>query len=360
MSWLEPAAGEAWALRFSVREDGDWSSPRTIARGEEWFVNWADFPAILALPDGTLAAHWLVSSGPAPYAYDVAISRSTDGGDRWGPPVTPHRDGTRTEHGFVSLFPWSDDVLGAIWLDGRKNAGIDESALDGGPSAGEMTLRHARLEADGRLGDEVELDGRVCDCCQTDVAIAAEGPVVAYRDRSPEEVRDIAVVRWSKGSWSAPAGVHPDGWTIAACPVNGPALAAVGDRVVVAWFTGADDSLRVRLAFSGDGGDSFASPIRVDEGAPLGRVDLALLPDGRALVIWMERVDGVAAVRARRVAGDGTAGESVTLAWTSPSRASGFPRLVVTDGEALLAWTDPGDPPPAGVRVAVAPLEAIP
>jgi hypothetical protein len=35
---------------------------------------------MVALPDGSLAAHWLVKSGSGTYAYDVNISRSFDGG----------------------------------------------------------------------------------------------------------------------------------------------------------------------------------------------------------------------------------------------------------------------------------------
>jgi hypothetical protein len=44
--------------------------------------------------------------------------------------------------------------------------------------------------------------------------------------------------------------VHSDNWKIDACPVNGPAIAATGRRVAVAWFTAANDTARVKLAFS--------------------------------------------------------------------------------------------------------------
>ncbi len=64
--------------------------------------------------------------------------------------------------------------------------------------------------------------------------MTARGPVVAYRDRSVDEVRDIAVVRRVNGTWTTPAVVHDDHWQIAACPVNGPALASRGDTVVIA------------------------------------------------------------------------------------------------------------------------------
>lgn len=69
LSWLEPAGEQRHALRYAVRShQSAWSEPRTIAEGSDWFVNWADFPAVAALPDGTLFAHWLAKSGPGSYA----------------------------------------------------------------------------------------------------------------------------------------------------------------------------------------------------------------------------------------------------------------------------------------------------
>ena len=99
LSWLEPRADSGVRLRFAVREGTGWSAPRTIAEGRNWFVNWADFPSMAALPDGSLAAHWLVRSGDGTYAYDVHLSRSFDGGATWSTPRTPHRDGTPTGRG---------------------------------------------------------------------------------------------------------------------------------------------------------------------------------------------------------------------------------------------------------------------
>ncbi len=114
LSWIEPLGDERFALRFSVRDTNGWSAPRAIAEGSNWFVNWADFPSLLALPDGSLAAHWLVRSGPGSYAYDVNIARSFDGGKTWGKPIVPHRDGTPTEHGFVSMFAAPNGGLAAV------------------------------------------------------------------------------------------------------------------------------------------------------------------------------------------------------------------------------------------------------
>jgi hypothetical protein len=354
LSWLEPTRDSSYALKVAVREGDRWSAPRTVVREKNLFVNWADFPSVVALPDGRLAAHWLQRSGSGRYSYGIRVSHSTNGGVTWSRPVTPHRARVETEHGFASLWPAGADRLGVVWLDGRKYRPTGQTAPN------EMMLVTTTIGPGNALGSEVGADDRVCDCCQTAVAIAGGGPVAVYRDRTADEIRDIYVVRHVDGRWSTPKPVHNDGWRIAACPVNGPAIAADGDRVVVAWFTGAADTARVNVAFSDDAGNTFSFPTRIDNGSPAGRVDVALQPDGSALVSWLERTAAPGAqggggegaeVRVRRVRPDGSLGQWATVARSSAARASGFPQMVATTrGEVFFAWTAPGNP--SVVRVA--------
>ena len=351
LNWIERVGEGRHALRMSVLGGGDaWSPPRTIAEGEDWFVNWADFPAVATLPDGTMFAHWLAKSGPGTYAYDVRVTSSRDRGNTWSAPVVPHRDGTETEHGFVSMAPWSDREMGIVWLDGRKTAGGGRGE-HGAPGAA-MSLVHATVDAGGRLGAETVLDPRVCDCCQTDAARTAKGVVVVYRDRSEDEVRDMSVVRFADGRWTPPRTLAADGWQINGCPVNGPAIAANGDTVAVAWFTAANDKPAVKVAFSSDGGAVFGAPIGVDEGRALGRVDVVLLDGSAALVSWLEQGEaGVAAFRIRRIGADGSRGPTATAAVSTGARSSGFPRMARAGPRVVLAWRDAADPP--RVRTAV-------
>jgi hypothetical protein len=278
--------------------------------------------------------------------------QSIDDGITWSRPVTPHRDATATEHGFVSLFPL-DSLVGAVWLDGRKYAAFGASSE--ADTEKEMMVFHGAVDTAGIVKREVRLDARACSCCQTAMALTDRGPIVVYRDRSPDEIRDIAIVRLVDGSWTAPRPVHEDGWRIAACPVNGPAIAANGERVAVAWFTAAADTPRVHLAFSSDAGASFSAPVRVDGGNPAGRVAVLLRPDGAAIVSWVERGGGEEArVLARRVAPDGSLGEPAAVAASTSARASGFPRMAASGSAIIFAWTAPGSP--SAVRVARAHL----
>jgi hypothetical protein len=214
-----------------------------------------------------------------------------------------------------------------------------------------MTLRTAVIDSQGRVsGGEAELDARVCDCCQTDVAQSAEGLVVAYRDRDEGEVRDISVVRATDAGWSAPTRVHRDDWRITACPVNGPAVAAHGRTVAVAWFT-APDQPRIRLAFSDDAGRSFAPPLDIDAGRVAGRVDLVLLDERRAIVSWLAETADGAEIRAQLWTPTGAVGSPLVVGRSSVDRASGFPRMARAGNALLFAWTETGATP--AVRAAM-------
>src|SRR4051795_9001314 len=91
MTWIEPAQGKGSVLYFSVLQSQNWSAPKAIARGTNWFVNAADFPSLAVFPDGTLAAHWLVlSGGPDSEAYDINLSFSKDSGATWSKAVVVH------------------------------------------------------------------------------------------------------------------------------------------------------------------------------------------------------------------------------------------------------------------------------
>jgi hypothetical protein len=344
MSWLERTSG-GHRLRVARFAEGGWGEAVTVAEGDSFFANWADVPSVVEGAEGELLAHWLARLGEGTYAYGVFLARSTDGGASWQELGTLHDDRSATEHGFASLLARPQGGFEAFWLDGRAMA-----------EGGAMTVRAARV-VDGAVRHERVLDDRVCECCQTSAARAGDDTLVVYRDRSEEEVRDIARLHADAGL-SAPRLVAADGWQIAGCPVNGPAVAAAAERAVVAWFTAADDRPLVQAAFSGDGGASFAAPVEIDAEGPLGRVDVALLADGDAMVSWL---GGDGGVWLRRVPLGGPAGPPVRAAATSTARASGFPRLEAADGRLYLAWTEPGGVAGDGrVRFASLPAAEVP
>lgn len=340
LSWLEPVANtDRVALRFARYGSGQWSAPRTIVDRNDLFVNWADFPSIVEDAKGTLFAHWLQKSGKGTYSYDVRMATSRDGGATWGDSFLLNRDGKEAEHGFVTLAALPNGGVGATWLDGRNmSGGHGEHA--GHDMGGDMAIRYATVEAAGTIADDVELDGRTCECCTTGMTMAGSGPVIVYRDRSPEEVRDIAYVTKTTSGWTKPARVNADDWKINACPVNGPQADAIGSRVVTAWFTAAQEKGRAYVAFSDDGGVTFGKPVQIDDGKPIGRLDVVLLDEATALVTWLEQTAGGGEIRARRVTRAGKAEPAMKIADSSTARAAGFARTARVGRDVYFAWTE--------------------
>jgi len=334
LSWVE-RAGEHAALKFSEWSPSGWTTARLVAEGDDWFVNWADVPSVVRLPGGTMAAHWLQTMGGDPEAYDVRLAFSRDGGRTWSKSVTPHHDGTPTEHGFASLFAVPNGGVGLVWLDGRAT-----HPGAGGEAEGPMSLRAAMFSADGVQLSESLVDDRVCDCCPTAAASMGAGAIAAFRNRSDDETRDIQVARFEGGTWTKPMDVHTDGWRIDACPVNGPALSVSGTDVAVAWFSARYDQGHALVAFSHDGGMTFSRPVRVDDVATLGRVDVQLVDASQAIVAWIEYADGRAQFRMRKVFESRRRSNATTIAGLDAGRASGYPRLARMGDDVLLAWTE--------------------
>jgi len=335
LSWVEQVNDSLTALKYSELANGKWTASEIILQDSDWFVNWADFPAI-AENKGNLISHVLKKSSAGTYSYDVKLHLLKKGGHAWKTNLPLHTDNTPTEHGFVSVLPYKEGFF-ITWLDGR-NTEEDESG-----NRGAMTLRAAEVSPTGEISNEREIDNRICDCCQTTAVITSNGPAVLYRDRSEEEIRDISIVRWLDGQWIAPKTVFADNWEIKGCPVNGPKASVRGNTLVMAWFTGVGKKPKVQAVFSANGGTDFENPITVSENHAMGRVDVQLLNEGEAIVSWMESHDDSAQLRAVKVYRDGTLGKKHLISKMAVSRQSGFPQMEQVGDKIFFAWTEVGD-----------------
>ncbi len=349
LSWVETShvgeQNEQHVLKFAVRDQDRWVRTGVVAKGKDWFINWADFPSVVAIDARFWVAHWLVKTpGGRSYDYDIHLSVSTDAGRSWQPSIKPHRDNVAAEHGFVSIFPVNGSA-GILWLDGR------DYQKEG---TGKFALRYTRLDRDGTLHAEKVIDDNTCTCCWTAAAVTAAGPVAAWRSRREGEIRDHHFARLQGNTWSPPAKLSEEAWSINGCPVNGPVLAANGDQVVVAWFTAADNQPKIRAAFSRDAGVQFTAPIDIDSNQPLGRASAVWLDEKTVVVAWMGAVNKISKqspLMLRKLSVDGTSQPAFKLLDVDPGRATGVPQMVHDGDELVFAWTAPA--PKYGVRTAI-------
>ncbi|MEO9512128.1 MAG: hypothetical protein ABJN84_17935 [Flavobacteriaceae bacterium] len=337
LSWVTKINDSVVQFNYSNLVEGNWQEPKEMVRGTDWFVNWADFP-VIAENNGNLISHVLKKSSKATFSYDIKLNVLPEGKTQWSTGLPLHTDSTKTEHGFVTILPYKEDSFFITWLDGRN---VDNS--DHGHNhnvKGTMNIRAAEISPNGTVSNDVLLDNRTCSCCQTTAAITDNGPVVLYRDRSDEEIRDISITRLVNGKWTEPKAIHDDLWKINGCPVNGPKIDAIGNNLAVSWFTAANNEPKVKLAFSTDGGENFDSPILVSDFNAMGRVDVILLDNENAIASWMETVDNKAQIKAMKISRSGQKSKPIIISKLENSRNAGFPQMGLIKDQVHFAWTD--------------------
>ncbi len=366
LTWIEPGDSEQSVnnsedkkisqLRFARFTGEGWSKPQTIVAGTDFFANWADLPSIAIAKDGSLYAHWLQKSSGGTYSYDVTVAHSIDGGKSWQTNGPVHKDKTLTEHGFCSMLADAKGIR-AFWLDGREMAPEGGGEGGGHGGSGNMTLRTTAINK-SNIAPSVLLDARVCECCGTSAAMTDNGPVIVYRSRSDDEIRDIYIVRQVGDSWTKPKAIHNDGWQIAACPVNGPSIAANGKQVAVTWFSMANNQQTVKVIFSYDAGATFGKPVIVDNTQPVGRVDIELLETGEVIVSWLDRNLTSGAVYLQRISPNGQKSQPLEVTQLSASRRVGFPKIGRSGASLVVVWTL--DTQPTQLEAVIIDLASIP
>ena len=336
LSWIR-SSGKLSSLYHANLTDNKWSRATLISEGEDWFVNWADFP-FLSVDDTGMATHWLKKSSGGTYDYDVVATFYSTITQRWSKPAIIHKDGVSAEHGFVSMLSLGEGRTFISWLDGR-NTHQDKSDSNLHATRG-MTLRGGVFNSEGKTLEDWELDGLVCDCCQTSAAMTDSGPVVVYRNRTDDEIRDIYITRMSNGRWSTPVAVYNDNWQVAGCPVNGPSISSRRGLTAVAWFTAQDDRPKVSFVLSLDDGKTFGKAIVVAEETTNGRVSIAVLDSGDIAISWLETNGTAAQIKLARYDHWGKLKESLTIADSKSSRRSGFPVIIGHGDDVYVTWTE--------------------
>ncbi|NQX80792.1 MAG: hypothetical protein HRT66_02200 [Flavobacteriaceae bacterium] len=192
LSWSERQdSSKVKTLRYAELVDGKWAKTSDIISSENLLINWADF-SVIAENKGNIASNVLIPTKSKGFTYDIKLNHLNSKSSEWKKDIPLHTDGVLAEHGFVSMIPYKENSFFVTWLDGRYTA----------TKGGAMSVRAAEVSPDGTIINEVELDAKVCDCCGTTASITNNGPVVIYRDRTDDEIRDFYITRLVDGNWT--------------------------------------------------------------------------------------------------------------------------------------------------------------
>lgn len=269
----EPGGPMGAPVRINRSEDVPYwrqEAPALVVQGNDVFVTWG-----LAHPKAT---------AEQPFATELRLSRSNDGGRTFLPSIVVNDDPGVIQHTFDALHRDAEGRLHLSWIDGRE----------GKKDPGTYVARS--LDQGQTITKNTKVDEGTCVCCRTAIASGPDGMVyVAWRKIFDGNVRETVVARSTDhGETFEPSViVGHDKWVFPACP-HRPASMGVDrqGRLYVVWYTeGTDEIPAVYLAFSDDRGRTFSPKrqLNVSKNTFPDHPQIAVDPEGRLVVIWEEQ-----------------------------------------------------------------------
>ena len=182
------------------------------------------------------------------------------------------------------------------------------------------------------------LDDDVCTCCPTGAIQLPSGSAVVYRDRLPQEIRDISLVHLKNNAWSKPSRIEKDNWVMPGCPVNGPSIATNGNIIAVSRFTVIKNKAKIILRLFKDGQTASGKEITLDENIPVGRCTTVCSKDA-VYNIWIGVDKKQTVLRMAEVSLSGKIKRKITLVPIDKDRSSGMPRAIFSNNYLWVSWT---------------------
>ncbi len=308
-------------------------APALVVEGAEVFVSWA-------------RTH--PQAGPQqPFATELRLSRSIDGGRTFLPSVLVNDDPGVIQHTFDALHRTADGRLHLSWIDARE--GKKESGTF-------VTRSH---DAGATVMTNLKVDEGTCVCCRTALTSGPDGALyVAWRKIFEGNIRETVVARSTDGgvTFDPAVIVGHDRWVFPGCPHRPASLGVDGTgRLYAVWYTeGTDETPAIYIAHSDDRGQTFSGKrqLNVAKNTFPDHPQLAVDAEGRVVVVWEEQApvkrDVVVSVSTDR-------GQTYTAPRKVNERKSQTPSVATnTGGQFALAWMEHGMP---GHKIVVQPLD---
>ncbi len=300
----------------------------------------------IAMHGDTVAVLWTSRRGAAT---EIRLAVSQDGGRSFGPSRRVSAEGVPGTRGWGSLLVEEQGRVQALWLDTRVAAIAAAAARDGGSptphvhGSGPMPSTRqdvyaAAIDADGTVHERL-VTTAVCFCCKTAIVRTGTDFWGAWRDVYGDNIRDISFARLTGPGELSRVRVSQDGWQIAGCPEDGPAMAVAPGSVFtgIVWPTvvpGPSPAKGIFFAETADG-QSFAPRVRVDnDKGTASHPGMAITSTGLVGVTW----DVVEAKGRRielRVRRHGTWDPIETITSGQPDMS---PTIGVVGDDFLVAW----------------------
>jgi BNR repeat-like domain len=248
LTWTEKNAEgiTSFCISFSKDKGKTFSDKQVIYAGKGVGNSRLMRAKVLVKKDGSLVAVFsnriempAQQGGKSKRSLDIVFCSSKDNGITWTNPQSVDTDTTKgIVKGFFDAILMSNDEIAVAYLKDVANSTKHE----------ERDLRLVTTK-NGVFQPERVIDPVVCDCCNINFLIDGKGALnIYYRDNN-DDIRDIAkMISTDNGAtFSKPQIVHNDGWKIAGCPHNGAVSSTHGKGNLVAYYSGAETEMGMRL-----------------------------------------------------------------------------------------------------------------
>jgi hypothetical protein len=336
VAWFEKQ-GEVRGLYTVKVAEGDQTLPERVLVNQKGTEPDAmhQSPGLATGPQGHVYVTWATPKEDTPFAADLRLARSGDGGTSFGLPLVVNDDGAPINHTFEHVLAAETGDVYLAWLDNRTKE-----------KSGAGVLFACSRDEGRTIERNLVLDGMACPCCRPMVAMAPDGSLwVAWRKTFEGNVRDIVVVRSTdRGrSFSAPLLVRRDGWVFPACPHRGPSIGFDRKgRLYIGWYTeGTDEQPRILLATSDDQGKTFSVPLSLHTSTTSlpDQLRLAVHPEGVVVAVW-EEVTGVRKRVAMRISADRGQNFGPVQTLSEGAKAENPTVAVHESGAVAISWTE--------------------
>ena len=286
VAWMEEDShGRTLRYARTPPSEGSPSSPMPVNLPGE-VPYWRQEAPALAVQDDRVYLVWAKmspqTSPDKPFANELRLSRSVDGGRTFLPSGLINDDGEPVNHSFDSIRVDREGAIHVAWIDGR-----------GGKKASGTYISRS-MDHGLTFDKNKKIDDDTCVCCRTSVAIAPDGTLYVAWRKMFGDIRETVVARSHDGgmTFSEPVIVGHDNWNYPGCPHRPASVGVDGDgRLYVVWYTeGEDESPAIYVAHSDERGQTFSPKQRLNrsKGTFPDHPQLAVDPLGRMVAIWEE------------------------------------------------------------------------
>ena len=286
VAWMEEdSQGRTVRYAHTPPSGGSLSIPMPVNRPDE-MPYWRQEAPALEVQGDRVYLVWAKMSPQnlpgTPFANELRLSRSVDGGHTFLPSALINDDGEPVNHSFDSIRISREGAIHVAWIDGR-----------GGQKASGTYVSRS-IDHGQTFDKNKKIDDDTCVCCRTSVAIAPDGTLYVAWRKMFGDIRETVVARSLDGgmTFSEPVIVGNDRWNYPSCPHRPASLDVDGDgRVYVVWYTeGEDETPAIYVAYSDDRGQTFSPKQQLNrsKGTFPDHPQLAVDRRGRVFAIWEE------------------------------------------------------------------------